>query len=210
MVITLPHRKNLPQREGGRGGERRIKDRIDAPSKTRWLISFTRAISGPGCACGDRYQVITKLWLTVSNYKVRYLGDGLITGAITRARAVARRKARGLSWHAINPDHPIGKSQSCSCCRILLTRGARIILHTGQLTRRFNRGGDEARIKMSKSLEEPRRVSRGVDVKLHKKKNDKSDPITLRWSCKKSISRKLNAFLHLWETSVGEIQILQL
>lgn len=111
MVITLPHRKNLPQREGGRGGERRIKDRIDAPSKTRWLISFTRAISGPGCACGDRYQVITKLWLTVSNYKVRYLGDGLITGAITRARAVARRKARGLSWHAINPDPPISDWQ---------------------------------------------------------------------------------------------------
>jgi len=68
---------------------------------------------------GRSGQVIMKLWLTVSNYQVRYHGDGLITGAITRttfslrallflrARApsiLARERKCASSWQAINPD----------------------------------------------------------------------------------------------------------
>lgn len=57
------------------------------------MIDFicSRECRGPGYVSGDRYQVITKLWLTTSNYKLRYLGDGLITRVIMRA-ARAREK----------------------------------------------------------------------------------------------------------------------
>lgn len=112
-MINRAYRKNLSYG---------IKDRI---TRLRKLDDWFRVLAryrDPECALiAATGQAITKLWLTMSNYKVRYYGDGLITRAITRvlslssslssstlisacARAHSREWKCASSWHAINPD----------------------------------------------------------------------------------------------------------
>jgi len=106
----------------------RIKYIVCVFEEIQWLISFIHAISGSEYAYTRHKligQAIMKLWLTVSNYKVRYYGDRLITRAITRVtfslslffRVHSREWKCTSSWHAINPD-PIANRNFAFIIRI--------------------------------------------------------------------------------------------
>lgn len=134
LIITAPE-KSMPG----------IKDRITRLRKLDDWFRLPARYRGRGlCVRAGRsepVQAIMKLWLTVSNYKVRYHGDGLITGAITRAtfslrayvgtRACipARERKCASSWQAINPD-PLRILILLLLCRgISLMRAARALFY---------------------------------------------------------------------------------
>lgn len=195
--------------KGGKGEELKI-----VSTCLRKLDDWFRLLAqyrAPRCACGDQYQVITKLWLTVSNYKVRYLGDGLITRVITRARASVREgeSACSLSWHAINRDPSIA---NLNLVILVALRNFIDARRAHYFT--YGTANETLQSRRRRSLHKDVEESWRVDAKPYEKKKWKisSNRVTMIFSCEENISRILNAFLHLRKTSIEiiAIKLLQL